>query len=98
MHRKVDRRVNLLHALSARHAHPMCGWERAIRHKLRRECEGAEALQEAHDKVRRLIEREFLSQTLNRHVTCQSAYSSTAKGMMVVGNARHADRRRTAST
>jgi len=66
MHRKVDRWVDLLHALSARHTHPMFGRERTIRHILRCECEGAEALQEAHDKVPRFIEREFLSKTDTR--------------------------------
>jgi hypothetical protein len=66
MHRKVDRRMYLLHALSARQAHPMCRRERASRHILRRESEGAEALQEAHDEICRLVEREFPAQTLVR--------------------------------
>ncbi len=66
MDRKVDRRMNLLHALAARHAHPVCGRERPSGHKLGREAEGAESLQQAHDEVCRLVERKVLSQTLSR--------------------------------
>ena len=64
MKRKVDRREDLLHTLAAGHAHPVFGRERAGRHKLGREAEGAESLQQAYDEVASLIERKVLSQTL----------------------------------
>lgn len=64
MQRKVDCRMDLLNALAARHAFPMSGRQRTLGHKFGREAERLEALQEAHDKVSRLVEREFLSETL----------------------------------
>jgi len=64
MHGKVDRRVDLLDALAARHARPMSGRQRARGHKLGREAESLEPLQEANNKVARLVQREFPSQTL----------------------------------
>ena len=64
MHGKVDRRVDLLDALAARHARPMSGWQRTRGHKLGREAERLEPLHEANNKVARLVHREFPSQTL----------------------------------
>jgi len=68
MHGKVDRRVDLLDALAARHAHPMSGRQRARGHKLGREAESLEPLQEANNKVARLVQREFPSETLVKKI------------------------------
>ena len=64
VHRKVDRRVDLLDALAARHASPVRRRERTRGHELRREAERLESLQEANNKEARLVKREFLSETL----------------------------------
>lgn len=64
VHRKVDRRVDLLDALTPWHASPVSRWKRTRGHKLRREAESLKPLHEAHNKVARLVQREFLAQTL----------------------------------
>jgi hypothetical protein len=44
VHRKVDRRVNLLDTHATRHACPVGGWQRPRGHKFRCEAEGLETL------------------------------------------------------
>ena len=66
MHSKVDRRVDLLNSLATWHARPMSGRQRTRGHKIGCEAESLEPLQKANNKVARLVEREFLSQTLWR--------------------------------
>jgi hypothetical protein len=56
VHRKIDRRVDLFDALATWHTSPVSRWKRTRGHKLGREAESLEPLQEADNKVACLVE------------------------------------------
>ena len=96
MHRKVDSRVDLLHALTTRHARPMRRWQRARGHKVWRERERPEALEQPYDEEPSLIQREFLSQALQQIPSVSRTHETIVNEGWV--DSRRADRRKTAST
>ena len=95
MQRKIDSRVDLLDSLATWHARPVRGRQRARGHKVRRERERLEALQQPHDEEPCLIQREFLSQALDFG---RQIHTHTHKSVAGGDGSRRAGRRRTAST